>query len=248
MKKSKLVLAVLVVFSLSLVFDSCKKPDEEKPTLRIDEPENGEVFDSGNTMHIEGLAKDNKALSQLKIDIHDAFDGHSHGKITSSVSAFELVKIVNLEGKEVAFHEDINIPTNVLAGKYHITVSVVDEAGNLSNVEERDVFIRNSSDLIAPTITVVAPYNNQTVELNGTLQLIANIADNDELEEVIVKIYNASNNKVFEWEVDHIHAATYELNHTANLNGLPAGNYKVEIIAIDHVNNSTDIDIDIVIQ
>jgi hypothetical protein len=248
MKKTILILSGVFLLTTTVVLEGCKKPDEEKPTLTLSEPENGEIFDSGTKIHVEGIAKDNRELSQLKIDIHDAFDGHTHGKITSGATAFSIVKVINLEGKEVAFHEDIQIPLNTLAGKYHVTVSVVDEAGNLSNIEERDIIIRNSTDLIAPMIEVISPTDGQIVSLNGTLNVQALISDNEELEDVIVKIKNSAGVKVYEWKNEHIESQSYELDHVANLVGLPAGNYEVEIIAIDHVNNVTDVEIDIVIQ
>lgn len=237
-----------VLLTSTVLINSCKKNDEEKPTLILEEPEDGQIVNSGTTLHVEGKAKDNVGLSQLKIDIHDAFDGHSHGRLASGATAFSIVRIVNLSGKEAKFHEDINIPVNTLAGKYHVIVSVVDEAGNLSDIVERDIFIRNSTDLIPPVINLSVPVNGQVVPLNGSLQVQASIADNEEIEEVKIKIKNATGNKVFEWVSDHIHANTYDLNHSANLTGLAAGNYKLEVIAIDHVNNTTEVDVNFVIQ
>ena len=178
----------------------------------------------------------------------DAFDDHSHGKITSDAVAFSIVKVINLEGKEVAFHEDIEIPTNVLAGEYHVIVSVVDEAGNLSNIEERKIIIRNTTDLIAPMINISSPTSDQVAPLNGALLIQGQISDNIELEDVIIKIKNVVGSEVYEWEDVDLHIESYELEHLVNLEGIPAGNYVVEIIAIDHVNNVSDIDIDIVIQ
>lgn len=248
MKKPMMYLAGAFLLGGVLMTEACKKPDEEKPTLTLSEPEDGETFDSGQEIHVEGTAKDNKELSQLKIDIHDAFDGHSHGRLASGATAFSVIRVVNLSGKEYKFHEDISIPVNTLAGKYHVTVSVVDEAGNLSNVIERDIYIRNSTDLIPPVVTVTAPTADQTVMLNGSLQVQASILDNEEIEEVKIKIKNAAGTKVFEWESDHLHVSEYTLDHTANLTGLPAGSYKLEVVAIDHVNNITEVDVNFVIQ
>lgn len=248
MKNTGLILlSVLMLVGVALI-PSCKKPDEEKPTLILEKPMEGQIFDSGTTMHVEGIAKDNVGLSQLKIDIHDAFDGHTHGRLSGSATAFSVVRIVNLKGKEFKFHEDIDIPLNTLAGEYHVTVSVVDEAGNLSDVVERDIIIRNSTDLIPPVIEIIEPVNAQVVPLNGSLLIRATISDNEELEEVKIKIKNASGSKVYEWKADHLHVATYELNHTANLTGLPAGAYKLEVEALDHVNNKTKAEVNFVIQ
>lgn len=248
MRKTNVILLSVIMFVGSALIPSCKKPDEERPTLILEKPVDDQIVDSGTTLHVEGTAKDNAGLSQLKIDIHDDFDGHSHGKLASGATAFSIIRIINLSGKEYKFHEDINIPINTKAGKYHVTVSVVDEAGNLSEVVERDIFIRNTTDLIPPVVEVTAPVNGQVVSLNGSLQVLAAIADNEEIEEVKVKIKNASGTKVYEWKAEDLHVANYQLDHTANLIGLAAGNYILEVVAVDHVNNITEVDVNFVIQ
>jgi hypothetical protein len=248
MKKTILILSGVFILATTVVLEGCKKPDEEKPTLTLSEPENGQVFDSGTKIRISGVVKDNQELSQLKIDIHDAFDGHSHGKLTSEAVTFSIIKIINLEGKEETFLEEIEIPINTLAGDYDIIVSVVDEAGNLSNIEERNIVIRNSSDSIAPMINVILPTADHIAPLNGALLVQALISDNELLEEVKLKIINSSGTTVYDWEDEHLEVESYELDQLINLEGIPAGSYTVEIIAIDHVNNETDVDIDIVIQ
>ncbi|MCS7073318.1 MAG: DUF4625 domain-containing protein, partial [Bacteroidia bacterium] len=74
-------LAGITAFSLS----SCSKDsaDKAKPLIQVLSPleTNGEVVAyAGQPLPISVKFVDNVELKEYKIDIHDAFDGHSHGR------------------------------------------------------------------------------------------------------------------------------------------------------------------------
>jgi len=230
---------------LAIAISSCKKddPDNTKPIIAsIEEPHENDTLFSGTEMHVEGLVTDNEELSQLKIDIHSADDGHDHGKV-SSASFFEAIRIIDLAGRNQVFHEDIDIPQEAAAGKYHVIISAVDASGNQSDVTERDIIIRNSGDLISPTITVNSPTSGASFSIGSPIVVSAELADNIGLGDVEIKVYQGSN-LVYDKDLE-LATPTYSMNEEIPTTGWTAGEYELEIVVKDQVNNKTDVDIDI---
>jgi len=80
MKKSNaLFLAALMILG-STVFASCEKEevDNEKPVIHLMGPEEGEAIRPGSDLHFEVEFSDNVGLASYKVNIHGAFDGHTH--------------------------------------------------------------------------------------------------------------------------------------------------------------------------
>jgi hypothetical protein len=48
------------------------------------DPVSGESFEAGKSVHFEAKFSDDIELGAYKIDIHNNFDGHSHGRVASS--------------------------------------------------------------------------------------------------------------------------------------------------------------------
>lgn len=233
---------------LAIAISSCKKddPDNTKPIIAsIEEPHENDTLFSGTEMHVEGLVTDNEELSQLKIDIHSADDGHDHGKV-SSASFFEVIRIIDLAGRNQVFHEDIDIPQEAAAGKYHVIITAVDASGNQSDVTERDIIIRNSGDLISPTITVSSPTSGGSYSLGNPINVIAELADNIGLGDVELKVYQGST-LIYDQDLE-LAAPTHSLNQEIPTIGWTAGAYKLEIVVKDQVNNKTDLDIEFTVN
>jgi len=238
--KIQVILLAFTAFAAA----SCKKddPDNTKPIIElVSEPIENDTLYSGSQIHIEGSVSDDIELSQIKIDVHSADDGHSHGKI-SFTSFFEVTRIIELTGKIYLLQQHIDIPQEAAAGKYDIIITAVDAAGNQSDFVERDIYIRNSSDLIAPTITINSPTSQGNYPLASSLTISAELADNIGLGDVEVKIYRGSV-LVFENDLE-LAEPNYSMNLEVPTTGWLAGDYTLEILAKDQVNNYTDIDIE----
>ena len=82
MKKSKFSIAVvlIIVLPLTTFFVSCVKEevDNEKPVINLIEPAADEVLMPGDAIHFNVEFFDNAALALYKVNIHGAFDGHTH--------------------------------------------------------------------------------------------------------------------------------------------------------------------------
>jgi hypothetical protein len=150
-----LPLLVLVAFATA-----CKKedkkddpapPDTTKPVIQVQTPANNSRIAAGEVIRLSLVVTDDRELGELKIDLHDAFDGHSHGK-NAGVFAFE--KIIRLSGQRQEITENIQVPTDALAGPYHLILRATDRAGNQADFVEIDFSITSPSQPIIKSLKV----------------------------------------------------------------------------------------------
>jgi hypothetical protein len=243
---SKLFLGALTICA-SLFIVSCKKdtPDTQAPSISsILEPAMNDTLFTGSELHVELTVTDNEELSQLKIDIHSAEDGHSHGKV--DISAYwETVVLVDLTGATSSVHEHIDIPSDAATGMYHVILTAVDKAGNQSEVLERDIFIQNAGDQIAPIVTITSPTENDTISLAAGINVMAVITDNQLLAEADLKVLSG-NTVVFETEIA-LSGTEYNLNQAIPTSTWAAGTYTLELVVRDEVQNVSDNDVSFVL-
>src|SRR5690606_10325437 len=86
---------------------------------------------AGTEVDFEAEFEDDVQLGQYRFDIHNNFDGHSHGRILED---FSLSGTYDLEGNAHAVHEHIDVPSNATPGEYHFTLQFFDAAGNEGEV------------------------------------------------------------------------------------------------------------------
>ena len=138
MKTAKLT---VLVFGTLLIFPACEKPDDVQPTFTIESPVNNESYTRGSNINFKALFKDNKELSQYKIDIHDDIDVHGHNKTDSTVIWAEALT-GDLSGKEQTATKDIAIPVDAKVGPYHFLVKCIDAAGNEASFQAIDIMVQ----------------------------------------------------------------------------------------------------------
>lgn len=189
-KKMKRIFNVLLaVIGSGVMMISCDKDDDTDTTApvinsaTIDGKEEGIEANVGNAMTFEVKVSDNEALGQLKLDVHDAFDGHSHDK--SSGINWANVAIIDLSGTEQTVSHDMEIPTNATAGPYHAEILVIDAEGNEGEFVERVIMIRNGSE---PGIEITSPdFTNEVhVSKGSTLSLEGVVTDETDLAEILI--------------------------------------------------------------
>jgi len=145
----KKIILSSAIFGL-LFFTACEDDNEvvdvTAPTITLSEPGTGEAFDAGDAVHFEALFEDDIALATYSINIHDNFDGHSHGRLAAT--SFEYSQSFDLSGTSDDVHEDIDIPSDAFAGPYHMVVEAIDAAGNSTTFAdgssiETEIWIHN---------------------------------------------------------------------------------------------------------
>lgn len=100
------------------------------PAFKVEGDEKIIEAPKGTNITVNLKLSDNSGLKQIKFDIHDNFDGHSH-KRTESVK-WETSKIINLSGKEGNHSQNFSIPSDATSGEYHCEMIVLDQNGNES--------------------------------------------------------------------------------------------------------------------
>src|SRR5690554_6386081 len=68
---------VTALFTVSCSDDDSNK-DTQKATITLITPQDEQVFEAGEQIHVQANLTDNLALASYKIDIHYAGDGHQH--------------------------------------------------------------------------------------------------------------------------------------------------------------------------
>lgn len=90
------------------------------------------IQETENTIKIKGTVSDETELKELKIDVHNASDGHSH-KILLAYEFLDFEKIIDLSGK-TSYNFDIDIDLSLYphlsSGIYDIAIYATDKAGN----------------------------------------------------------------------------------------------------------------------
>ncbi|MCS6904570.1 MAG: DUF4625 domain-containing protein [Bacteroidia bacterium] len=221
MKKLELI---IVSLSLLLAIWSCKK-DEDKPKPVVDNTrpiisnvttgKADNTFQVGQTIQLRARLSDDTELGQYKVEIHENFDGHSHGK-TSSTTPFEYKKIVNISGKAHDLVQDIKIPENAASGPYHLLIYCLDKQGNEAEFVLIDLNITNSSQPVINITRINGKDASKEVHLHEigsdtvSLQPEGDITDSDGLAKVKIKVVEAkhshgknSEDHVWEWEQEN---------------------------------------------
>ncbi|MBR9922883.1 MAG: DUF4625 domain-containing protein [Bacteroidetes bacterium] len=246
--------------------------DVESPVLDITSfdpaPAPGEVCGSqesevftlrgGESLQIEALAKDDVALSQLKVDIHNNFDCHGHGSnLVPSIPSpgqdgitedWTILEISDLDPeKEQSVSKTLMVPENITAGFYHLQIQVLDAAGNddpLANFYA--IRAINPTDEIAPEIHPELPAETNFSAAKGeTLTFKGEVTDNLSLQNggngVLYLVYvDETSGNAFLTDIaipfDTDTSYSYEFDYSVPQT-LPTGPYTFIVGATDGVRN-----------
>jgi len=182
-----------------IAFSACKKDDVNTdttaPVIGVAEgrasirPENNEVRASTTDhMHVRFGVKDDSGINQVLIEVHNSFDGHSHGK-TSNFSKLDYRRIIQANGaKSINIDspfDDIfwggpnsEVQGNVLAGPYDFIIAATDihgnqtSYGNNTNYIARIVIERDYALAVEVTNLVddeLEGDKNQPLDVKGTI-------------------------------------------------------------------------------
>ncbi|MFI3305658.1 MAG: DUF4625 domain-containing protein [Rikenellaceae bacterium] len=164
-----------LLFSTSVLVSCEKDGDTTKPVIELTEPEDVEEFLPGSEICVEMDLSDDVALASFKINVHNAFNGHTHDTDgdtdthtdtdteadtdhdhddnynTDTESAFYY----NMTSEELGIdvsglrnshqHIHVEIPELAAYGDYHIMVYCYDTSGNESYVA-RSIAITDDAD------------------------------------------------------------------------------------------------------
>jgi uncharacterized membrane protein len=242
---------LISLIAISTLFACSKDGDSRKPEisdLNINNKTEEIEVEAGQSASINFTVSDNEGLSQIRMDIHDAFDGHTHGK-TNAFNKFFWEQIDTLNGlTEFTGNITLDIPDSVAAGPYHLDVIVVDLAGNQSDIGLLDLVVE--SDYNAEITVTSHDFSNQVHVDKGTNLVVQGmITDDIDLTDVVIVVekegHGHTHGKTSSAELylnDHDLAGpnnvSFTINETINIpSNTKDGDYKLEIVATDSDGN-----------
>ncbi len=129
---------------------------------------------------------DDEELSQYKIDIHNNFDCHSHGR----AAPWQLLEIRDIEGTQVIINEVLSVPTDALAGNYHLQILCLDKAGNEAEPVIYSMTLENAIDSITPQFTLTEPSDGGISVAKGSeVRFKGEVTDNHSLDAGKIEIH-----------------------------------------------------------
>jgi hypothetical protein len=254
MKKIQLI---ILGITATLFITSCGT-DNQAPEITISVPTAQEVVETGGDIHLEFDITDDVDLNQFKIDIHGDHDGHSHGKLTEILPAFDTIIIENISGTMINRHLHIEIPADAWPGPYHVGIYATDKSGNES-MKSVDIIVINPMDEMPPSVDITAPANGASVV--GSVQVIAQLSDmksdmvtageirsievilTNGTEEFDLGDYDETEN--FNGKYDPL-TGTFQSTF-ALPNGISSGNWQLEIHCYDSYFNEAHQSVNIII-
>lgn len=227
-----------------LALSACNKEEEDTSApqvsiLNINQQTEDIRVAAGEDMRIAIEAKDNEALNEVKYEIHNLFDSHSHGK----QNPWSALRIVSLSGPSATDEQLFTVDAGSTAGRYHAVVRALDAAGNASGFAEKDFVVTNGTE---PMFNVTQPDFSQEVHApkGSTLQLGGNISDNNDIAEILVLLVSEDDptvGEIYEADIDVPGTSdqSYDLSQIqiSIPQNAPMGYYHLEIVAKDNEGN-----------
>ncbi len=206
MKTNKTISFIFLVAS-TLFFTSCEKDDDvAKPTINNLEIgiANNHVAYAGADLHIEAEVEAVNNIDLITVEIHQ--EEGSSDEIVASYDEYTGLK-------NTTFHQHIDIPAETPTGTYHVHITVTDQAGYQTTVEE-EIGIQELTDEEAPEITITsAPENGQAFSSNETISISGEITDNITLAGMFVALVKESDN-ISDTDVDDENPNVIVMFHT----------------------------------
>lgn len=126
-----LLLFMAVLLTQGCQTDNPTAQDTEPPVITVSSPKPGDSFKRGTQIAFEAVLEDNVALAVYNINIHENFDGHTHGRLAASPMSFD--KSFTVSGRRAVVSEKIDIPADATPGDYHFIVRAIDDARNATS-------------------------------------------------------------------------------------------------------------------
>jgi hypothetical protein len=200
------------------------------------------VLYGGDTLYLDLMLRDNEALSQYKIEIHQNFDCHGHA---GKVEDWQWTEVVDVSGQEARISRAIPVPVDVSAGAYNYHYQAIDQAGNSSPYAlYYDLLLRNRRDSLPPTLRIDQPEASRFEQARGTmLRVQGALLDDqplnpDDKARLRLEYVEPSTGNRFTAEEWPLTDQEFDLDF-ALPSTWPTGNYEFLLKGYDAVNNAS---------
>ncbi len=247
-----------------LFFAGCSEDDVDNVAPTISNvtlngmPENI-IINAGTEIEFDAQFEDNVQLGQYRINIHDNFDGHNHGRVLASNFSYSHTQ--DLEGTSETVHEHIPVPADATPGPYHFSVQYFDAEGNEGEPKFLQFEIADPANQPIIEITSHDILQEIEVEVGGSIRLEGKIEDPDGLDEVHVQLAaehdhdhehgKVSEDPIFDQELSLDGATSWEFSNMSAIQipeDASPGHYALDISATDTEGYTKTVSIEISIQ
>jgi hypothetical protein len=229
MKKS--ILIIFLALATALNFTSCKNNDDDdddnknvKPVITLNELgyQNTKIGYPGSDLHIEADIFAENKIRTITVTVHPEGTTSKEWEVDTTYTSSKYAGVKNAE-----FHEHLEIPIDAGLGDYHFHLSVIDNEGNQTEVEE-ELEIAEPTDTELPVISIsVAPTDNQLFATGETITIEGNITDDVGIGGIYVGLVKVSQN-LTDAEVDHLN--TVSLFHEHHFDNHKDVDFKASIV------------------
>ncbi len=148
----KRILFLMLAFSV-VTFWSCEddEADNVAPSLTLTSPTDGQTFNAGTTIPVDGTLFDDVKLADWRVTIEPNFSD------LPKEGFFYTYEDNDASGTAYSAEKNIDIPATTGAGPHTLKIFAVDDAVNSSDTTMVTINIQNPDDLNAPTIALSAP-------------------------------------------------------------------------------------------
>jgi Domain of unknown function (DUF4625) len=193
---------------------------------------------AGEAMQVSLDLRDNENLRQVKINVHPADDGHTHGSGSGAVTqpnvgTWTYSNIIDLEGIHAITQLSLNVPVNI-AGEWHLEVMAIDASGNEAIEKVVNLEVDNPA---LPVISVITNPTSNTEPLmilasNPVLSLNVAVTDASGVDSLFVQTTNAVDEVVFSQSLDATDAVEFTSGNI-EMTFPSVGLYNVQVRALD---------------
>jgi hypothetical protein len=243
MKMKKFSIFFLLI--LGIVMIGCRQEsenpaDEQNPLVTIVSPtsEDNMIAQPGSNFTVEGYAEDNEEVASLTYSVA-LESANGQGGQPWEVSG-EPIPNANLGQRRVDFNFVINVPQNVQAGTYRVSVRADDPKGNYG-VVHTDVYVTDENGTAPMTITIESPDQGQSFAQGENFIVTGNATDPAgvfELSLLIEPVEGTGWN--YAYDFDGAQGQSYDFSHQVQVpEDAEPGQYQLIIRGVNNNGHTT---------
>jgi len=228
-----IIVYLLCIYTLC-VLSACAgvTANEEIPQLTVLLPETDAQFFTGYDLPVKINFTDDVNLASYTLQV-------SHTENFELANPWDTLIQHHIVGQSSELTALVSIPLYVQGGNYQLKSFCTDQFGNESLMAHTNFVLKNSTDTIAPTLTVNSFPNTDTVTIfaNTSPSIIGQASDNIGLNKLFIYLYNAEH-EVIIYEHPMVNMAAVEsFIVVETLPPLQVGYYHIDIMLNDLMNN-----------
>lgn len=241
----------ILILMTAAALVACKKDKEDstKPVINAVKV-NGAVaeehdVDAGSTLVLEITTSDNNALNQLKVNIHGADDGHTHGggpgeSVEPNVGTWSETRIFDLDGKSDVRTVSFEVPTTI-AGHWHVEVALIDDDGNEADEYVTTLHVENSYFPVITFSTTPAAVDGEiTMAVNESVLLDGSVSDPDGLASIHFELESEAGAVIWEYEAPSVSGTSMDFIAQPAGPITEAGEYHLHVHATDNAGYTAE--------